>query len=150
MDEVIEKKSVKIQKDLSNIESMMPKMDEEAANKLQVLEYSELKYMEDHEEYLNDFGLSSPQFIQLDKINEEAQNLASKLATANVEKQNQIHSLVEANADMQTEFENKQAELKVLLEAYQKKKQDANVEISNLVKVMSQKTTELSKEAKQI
>ena len=111
---------------------------------------TELKYMEENEDYLKDFGLSSPQYIQLDKIHEEAQTTVNKLASANVEKKNEIKDLVASNTDLQGEFECKQAELKALLEQYQQKKQEANCEINQLVKVMSAKTTELNKEAKGI
>ena len=74
--------------------------------------------MQDDEAYLKDFGLSSPQFMFLDKINEEAQNIAKNLATSNTEKKNEIEALLESNSELQSEFESKQAELKDLLEQY--------------------------------
>jgi hypothetical protein len=40
--------------------------------------------MEEDEAYLKDFGLSTPYFMHLDKIHEEAQNIAQKLASENV------------------------------------------------------------------
>ena len=57
--------------------------------------------MQDNEEYLKDFGLSSPQYMQLDKIHEEAQSIAKKLATANVDKKNEIQELAASNQELQ-------------------------------------------------
>lgn len=71
--------------------------------------------MQDDEAYLKDFGLSSPQYIHLDKIHEEAQDTAKKLAAANVDKKKEIDDLNAQNQDLQTEFTAKQAELKELL-----------------------------------
>ena len=34
--------------------------------------FTELKHMEEDEAYLKDFGLSTPQFMHLDKLHEEA------------------------------------------------------------------------------
>ena len=74
--------------------------------------------MEEDEAYLKDFGLSTPEFLHLDKIHEEAQNTAHKLASANVEKKTEIDEMTKANQELHTEFEAKQAELKELLESY--------------------------------
>lgn len=77
--------------------------------------------MRDDESYLKDFGLSTPQYLHLYNIHEEAQDVAQKLAASNVEKKKQIDEFVTANQELQTEFEAKQSELKQLLEQYKQK-----------------------------
>ena len=67
-----EKKSASIKQNLAGVEQRLSKLESEAHDKLQVLDLIELKYMEENEEYLKDFGLSTPNFIQLDKLHEEA------------------------------------------------------------------------------
>lgn len=69
-----------VEGDLAKIESKLTRMDEEARDKLQALELTEIKYMHEDEAYLKDFCLSVPQYIQLDKIHDEAQDIAQKLA----------------------------------------------------------------------
>ena len=56
--------------------------------------------MHEDEAYLKDFCLSVPQYIQLDKIHDEAQDLAQKLASKNIEKQKTIDEFVESNAEL--------------------------------------------------
>ena len=117
---------------------------------MKALELTEIQYMQEDEAYLKDFALSSPEFIQLDKIHEEAQDTAQKLAASNVEKKKQIDELSGANTELQTEFTTKQAELKELLEQYKQKKEEVNCDISNMIKMMTQKTNELNKECNAI
>ena len=111
------------------------------------IRFTELKHMEEDEAYLKDFGLSTPQFMQLDKTHEEAQNIAQKLASANVEKKKEIDEVTHANQELYTEFEAKQTELKQLVEAYKQKKEEANCEMSELIKIMSKRANELNKES---
>jgi hypothetical protein len=100
--------------------------------------------MQEDEAYLKDFGLSTPNFIQLDKLHEEAQDVAQKLAQENVEKKKQIEELAASNQELQTEFAAKQAELRELVEQHKQKQAG---DIASLIKVMSQRTNELSKES---
>lgn len=67
---------------------------------MKALELMEIQYMQEDEAYLKDFALSSPEFIQLDKIHEEAQDTAQKLASSNVEKKKEIEELSVANEEL--------------------------------------------------
>lgn len=114
----VEKKSAAITQNLQRIEAKVSKLEDEARDKLQVLDLIELKYMQEDEAYLKDFGLSTPNFIQLDKLHEEAQDVAQKLAQENIEKKKQIEELAASNQELQTEFTAKQAELRELVEQH--------------------------------
>lgn len=132
---------------MARIEEKVSKLEDEARDKLQVLDLIELKYMQEDEAYLKDFGLSTPNFIQLDKLHEEAQDVAQKLAKENVEKKLQIEQMAASNEEMQTEFTEKQAELRELLEQHKQKQAG---DIASLIKVMAQRTKELSESSNQI
>lgn len=56
--------------------------------------------MEEDEAYLKDFGLSTPQFMHLDKVHEQAQDIAQKLAAANVEKKKEIEEMTTTNQEL--------------------------------------------------
>lgn len=70
--EPVVKQSAKIEKEMGHLEQKLSKFEEEAHNQMQALEFTELKHMEEDEAYLKDFGLSTPQFMHLDKLHEQA------------------------------------------------------------------------------
>ena len=78
--------------------------------------------MQENEDYLKDFSLSSDNtYINLEKIHEKAQDLTHQLANDNVEKRKQIDEYLIVNQELQYEFEQKQEELKDLLDQYKQK-----------------------------
>lgn len=62
--------------------------------------------MQENEDYLKDFSLSSNNtYIHLEKIQEEAQDLTQHLANDNVEKRKQIDEYLVVNQELQYEYD---------------------------------------------
>ena len=65
---------------MARIEQGVTKLDEAAEARLQACELTELKRLQDDDQYAKAFGLGTAQYIQLEKIHEEAQDTAQNLA----------------------------------------------------------------------
>jgi pyruvate/2-oxoglutarate dehydrogenase complex dihydrolipoamide dehydrogenase (E3) component len=112
------------------------------------MDISELEYMKSNEEHLNDFCLSTPQVLKIEKIYEDATDQAKKLAEENKEAHDSIETELSKNQEVHYEFSEKQEELKKLLNEYNKKR--ANFDKQEIVKVVQAKASGLNKESAKI
>ena len=112
------------------------------------MDLAELEYMKENHDYMQDFCLSLPQVIQVEKLYEKATETCKALAEGNIEKEKQISDMQTKNQELQYEFDEKQEQLKKLMEAYQQKK--ASVSKESMRKLVNAKSIELNKESHQI
>ena len=67
----------------------------------------ELEYMKENEDYMQDFCLSMPQVIKVEKLYEKATGLCKDLAEGNLQKEKSIAQLQTKNQELQYEFDEK-------------------------------------------
>ena len=81
------KKSLPISEELKECQKEIQGIDKSVKEKLGVLEMAELEYMKENEDYMQDFCLSLPQVIKIEKLYEKGMGLSKTLAEGNQEKE---------------------------------------------------------------
>lgn len=141
----MKKSSEPINKELVELEKELVKSDSNINDKLGALEISEIKFMDQNDQYMRDFVLSQPHVLKMEALNQKTMELAKKVADETIQKEQELDEYKQTNQELQYEFDEKQEKLKALYEQYKEKKE--SISKAAMTKMLQQKCNAMHKDS---